>query len=350
MKLHKLPDIWLLLKDTFRMNRVNFGHRLVEPLTNGVKHTIHLDFNDRRDSMCLLSRFLDKTCINDEENGYYVSFDVIDSVTSTNTTVTSSKLIGAVHYGSKYDDNFEPIIFEYFQAVFGLNVPKQGHDYLVDESNNKYPKNENPNIGIYDYLVWDLNINIPMTVHSIEQKEVLTSGNLVLHIRRLQEVCEYDSEKNHLGETTHYEFVEASLQMVCSPNDFVGSEGDDIQNNFDTDETLDEVAKFCHQMGISEEQFYGKEQIKFDLDWSRRQYLPKGICLDVVGYINLKNLKELPPNTTLKTSKYLDLRLITTLPEFCDLSVGWSLNLDGMTEIPKHCTLDVKGQIYLKEE
>ena len=149
------------------------------------------------------------------------------------------------------------------------------------------------------------------------------------------------------------------------------------------------VAEFCREHYITEAQFYGKESIEKNLDWEHLEYLPDGISLEVKGYICLKNLKWLPPNTKIKSDKairmysltmisencelrsaFWDLILssvttlsknciiyavsdlvlnsLTIIHENCKLSVGGNLYLDSLSEIPKHYTIDVKGKIFLQ--
>jgi hypothetical protein len=90
-------------------------------------------------------------------------------------------------------------------------------------------------------------------------------------------------------------------------------------------ETL--IANFCKKLGITLEQFYGKEKVGGSLDLSILTSIPEGFNPTVGGSLYLRSLTSIPEGFNPTVGDSLDLRSLTSIPEGFNPTVGGSLYL-----------------------
>ena len=115
------------------------------------------------------------------------------------------------------------------------------------------------------------------------------------------------------------------------------------------------IKDFCERFNITEEQFYGREEIKGNLFLynNRLTSLPEGFNPTVGGslYLNNNQLTSLPDgfNPTVGGSLFLNGNRLTSLPDGFNPTVGGGLFLNGnrLTSLPDGFNPTVGGSLFL---
>jgi len=87
------------------------------------------------------------------------------------------------------------------------------------------------------------------------------------------------------------------------------------------------IKDFCKQIGITENQFNGKEKIGGYLNLSSLTSIPEGFNPTVGGSLYLSRLTSIPEGFNPTVGGYLDLSSLTSIPEGFNPTVGGSLYL-----------------------
>jgi hypothetical protein len=108
------------------------------------------------------------------------------------------------------------------------------------------------------------------------------------------------------------------------------------------------VQDFCAKHGITEAQFYGREEIKGYLDLRSLTSVPDGFNPTVGGYLDLSGLTSVPDGFNPTVGGYLDLRSLTSVPDGFNPTVGGSLDLRSLTSVPDGFNPTVGGYLDLR--
>jgi len=108
-----------------------------------------------------------------------------------------------------------------------------------------------------------------------------------------------------------------------------------------------EIKDFCKKHNISENQFYGKENIKGNLYLPSVTTLPDGFNPTVGGDLDLGSVTSLPEGFNPTVGGDLDLRSVTNLPDGFNPTVGGNLDLRSVTTLPDGFNPTVGGYLYL---
>ena len=99
---------------------------------------------------------------------------------------------------------------------------------------------------------------------------------------------------------------------------------------------MNKVQEFCKAYGLTEAQFYGREEIKRSLYLNSLTSIPDGFNPTVGGYLDLSSLTSIPDGFNPTVAGWLDLSSLTSIPEGFNPTVGGSLYLSSLTSIPEH--------------
>jgi len=108
-----------------------------------------------------------------------------------------------------------------------------------------------------------------------------------------------------------------------------------------------EIIKFCKEVGITEDQFYGRTTVGGDLDLNSLTSIPAGFNPTVGGYLNLSSLTSIPAGFNPTVGGYLNLSSLTSIPAGFNPTVGGSLYLRSLTSIPAGFNPTVGGDLDL---
>lgn len=108
-----------------------------------------------------------------------------------------------------------------------------------------------------------------------------------------------------------------------------------------------EIQEFCNQIEITEDQFYGKEEIQRYLGLDHLREIPENFNPTVGGSLWLNGLKEIPENFNPIVGGGLSLNGLKEIPENFSPAVGGGLSLNGLKEIPENFNPTVGGSLYL---
>ena len=100
--------------------------------------------------------------------------------------------------------------------------------------------------------------------------------------------------------------------------------------------------EFCEKYNLTENQFYGKEEINGNLNLRDVINIPEGFSPNIIGYLDLENVKTLPKNFSITCGGYLDLSSVKTLPE------NFSITCDGDLVIKPELKekIEIKKPVY----
>jgi hypothetical protein len=110
------------------------------------------------------------------------------------------------------------------------------------------------------------------------------------------------------------------------------------------------IEQFCKEIGITIDQFYGREVINHDLDLNYHKTIPDGFNPIVNGYIWLSLLTKIPKGFNPIVGKGLYLNSLKTIPEWFDPVVGGNLSLGLVTKLPDGFNPVVCGTLYCKTD
>ena len=110
---------------------------------------------------------------------------------------------------------------------------------------------------------------------------------------------------------------------------------------------IEQIAVFCKSLNITEEQFYGKEEIEESLYLESLISIPEGFNPTVGGYLVLKSLTSIPAGFNPSVGGYLDLSSLTSIPSGFNPTVGRGLYLKSLTSIPAGFNPTVGGDLNL---
>jgi len=105
--------------------------------------------------------------------------------------------------------------------------------------------------------------------------------------------------------------------------------------------------EFCKEYNLTEEQFFGKEEIKGDLDLSSLTSIPEGFNPNVGGGLYLDSLTYIPEGFNPTVGSHLYLNKLTSIPEGFNPTVGGYLNLSSLTSIPEGFNPMVGDSLWL---
>ena len=108
-----------------------------------------------------------------------------------------------------------------------------------------------------------------------------------------------------------------------------------------------EVEKFCKEHGITEDQFYGRERIKWSTDFSNVVTIPEGFSPRVRGNLNLISVTSIPKGFSPNVGGCLELGNLTCVTEGFNPVVGGNLYLRSATSIPEGFDPVVVGDLDL---
>jgi len=131
--------------------------------------------------------------------------------------------------------------------------------------------------------------------------------------------------------------------------------------------TSEKILKFCEDHKLTEDQFFGREMVKWGLNLSnvtevpegfnpivgRDLYLgnvteiPEGFCPTVGWSLFLNNATKVPEGFNPTVGGCLWLNSLPKIPEGFNPTVGRSLFLNSLTEIPEGFNPTVGGSLYL---
>ena len=108
-----------------------------------------------------------------------------------------------------------------------------------------------------------------------------------------------------------------------------------------------DMIDFCKEISITEDQFYGKEEINGDLYLSYLTSIPDGFNPTVNGSLYLNSLTSIPEGFNPTVEGDLDLRYLTSIPDGFNPTVWWNLYLSNLTSIPEGFNPSVGGCLDL---
>ena len=103
--------------------------------------------------------------------------------------------------------------------------------------------------------------------------------------------------------------------------------------------------EFCERFKLSEDQFFGRETIDFNLNLESLEYLPEGCSLKSSGIIRFRALKELPKGCSLECSGNIWLMRLKELPEGCTLKAPY-VNLESLKKLPENYSIEAFTDVY----
>ena len=112
-------------------------------------------------------------------------------------------------------------------------------------------------------------------------------------------------------------------------------------------ETTQEIKDFCKEIGITEDQFHGKELVKGSLWLDEVERIPEGFNPKVEDGIWLNKLTSIPEDFSPVVGGTLYLDGLTSLSKGFNPVVGGSLWLGGLTSIPEGFNPTVGGSLWL---
>jgi len=107
------------------------------------------------------------------------------------------------------------------------------------------------------------------------------------------------------------------------------------------------IEEFCKTYNLTEEQFFGKEKIKYSFFLNNLTSIPEGFNPTVGRDLFLCNLKYIPKGFNPTVGGHLYLSSLTTIPEGFNPIVGYSLDLWSLTSIPEGFNPTIGGGLYL---
>jgi len=108
-----------------------------------------------------------------------------------------------------------------------------------------------------------------------------------------------------------------------------------------------EIKEFCEKNNITENKFYGIDEIRGWLYLNNIISIPEGFSPIVGGTLYLDNIGSIPKGFNPIVGGNLYLNKITSIPEGFNPVVGGNLYLDNITSIPKEFNPNVGGNLYL---
>jgi hypothetical protein len=108
-----------------------------------------------------------------------------------------------------------------------------------------------------------------------------------------------------------------------------------------------EIKEFCEKNNITENNFYGIDEIRGWLYLTNLTSIPEGFNPIVGGNLYLNNINSIPEGFNPIVGGNLYLNNINSISEGFNPTVGGSLYLDNITSIPKEFNLTVGGSLYL---
>jgi hypothetical protein len=108
-----------------------------------------------------------------------------------------------------------------------------------------------------------------------------------------------------------------------------------------------QVQAFCERHEITEDQFYGRQEISGYLYLGSVTSLPDGFNPTVGGDLYLGSVTSLPDGFNPTVGGSLDLGSVTQIPDGFNPTVGGSLYLGSVTQIPDGFNPTVGGSLYL---
>ena len=112
----------------------------------------------------------------------------------------------------------------------------------------------------------------------------------------------------------------------------------------------EEQEKFCERYDLSEDQFFGKEKIKGDLDLRSLVSIPSGFNPTVGGYLDLRSLVSIPSGFNPTVGGGLWLPSLESIPSGFNPTVGGDLDLSSLESIPSGFNPTVGGDLYIHPE
>ena len=108
-----------------------------------------------------------------------------------------------------------------------------------------------------------------------------------------------------------------------------------------------EIKDFCKEIGITEAQFFGKEEVKGSLLMDEVERIPEGFNPTVGRDLDLSSITSIPEGFNPTVGRDLELSNLTSIPEGFNPTVGRDLELGSLTSIPEGFNPTVGGDLKL---
>jgi len=110
---------------------------------------------------------------------------------------------------------------------------------------------------------------------------------------------------------------------------------------------MNKIQSFCKKYNITENQYYGTENITGDLYLMSVTSIPEGFNPTVGCSLYLNSVTSIPEGFNPTVGGYLYLSSVTSIPEGFNPTVGGDLDLRSVTSIPEGFNPTVGGYLYL---